>query len=185
MTGTINLVHVPCLAAYFWLFRGYAKETQRVLSSDGGVCWKLVSDAASFRDPSMAHILVIDDSKLQRAYMRLVCKDAGHEVVEASDGGTGIKLAVETSSKPGLILLDLQMPDMSGQQVLGALSERGIRTPVIVLTADDPTPIQDECLALGAARAVKKLEDPATLISLINSVLTDTDPAQSDVRASR
>jgi len=133
----------------------------------------------------MARLLVIDDSKVQRAFARLVCEEAGHDVVEASDGRAGIAAAVDGSSPCNLILLDLQMPDISGQQVLRALAERGSTTPVIVLTADDAAPIRDECLALGAALAVQKPADPASLILLVNSVLTETGPAQSDERATQ
>lgn len=128
----------------------------------------------------MASILVIDDSKVQRTLARFICEEVGHEVVEASDGRDGIAAAVDASSRYSIILLDLQMPDMSGQQVLRALAEQGITTPVIVLTADDAALIQEECLALGAARAVQKPADPADLLSLVNSVLTESSLARPD-----
>ena len=128
----------------------------------------------------MACILVIDDSKVQRTLARFICEEAGHAVVEASDGSGGIAAAAEASNRFNLILLDLQMPDMSGQQVLRALAERSITTPVIVLTADDAAPIQEECLALGAAQAVQKPSEPDGLLSLVNSVLADADLVQPD-----
>jgi two-component system chemotaxis response regulator CheY len=132
----------------------------------------------------MASILVIDDSKVQRTLARLICEEAGHQVVEASDGTEGVAAAVDAASGHNLILLDLQMPDMSGQDVLRALAGRGVTTPVIVLTADDAAPIQEECLALGAALAVQKPADPAELISLVNSVLAKVDTSGPDKRES-
>lgn len=115
----------------------------------------------------MARILVIDDSKVQRTYVRLVCEDAGHQVAEAGDGAEGIA----ASGDCDLILLDLQLPDMTGQEVLQQLSAAGVTVPVIVLSADDPQQVREQCLALGATRAELKPDDPRELLSMLEQEL--------------
>ena len=149
---------------------------------DGGV-WREMFGLLEETCLVMVSILVVDDSKVQRTLARFICEDAGYEVLEASDGRSGI--ATAASQECDLILLDLQMPDLSGQEVLAVLSERGITTPVIILTADDATPIREECLALGAARAVQKPSEAEELIALVNAVLSEAAAGPVSNRGAR
>ena len=68
-------------------------------------------------------ILLIDDHALFRGGVRmLLSRQTDFEVVgEASDGAEGVKRALQL--RPDLVLLDLDMPGMSGREVLGALVE--------------------------------------------------------------
>lgn len=119
----------------------------------------------------MAKILVIDDSRVQRSFVRFSCEDAGHEIIEAEDGPTGLQKATESDTDCALILLDLQMPEMSGQEVLQALRDKNCPIPVILLTAGDPQAVMEECLALGAVQVIEKPDDPGQLVDLIAAVL--------------
>ncbi len=87
----------------------------------------------------MARILIIDDDPLVRRLVELNLTNAGHEVALARDPVEGLKAIL--GSPPELILLDVQMPYMSGLEVLKAIKsdESARMIPVVMLTS-----IQDE-----------------------------------------
>ena len=81
------------------------------------------------------NILIIEDSRFLRLANERALTKAGHNVITASDGEEGLRLAGER--EPDLIILDMMLPKVSGPDVL-----RGIRknaqtkkTPVMVLTS--------------------------------------------------
>lgn len=82
----------------------------------------------------MPKIAIIEDESAIRRMYALKLKFSGFEVCEAIDGKEG--LVVIEQEKPDLILLDLRMPHMSGDEMLRALraTEWGERIPVIILT---------------------------------------------------
>jgi DNA-binding response OmpR family regulator len=79
-------------------------------------------------------ILLIDGSRvLQQCHQRALTK-AGYEVISASDGEEGLRIARE--SDPDLILLDIMLPKIAGQDVLRTLKKdaRTRHVPVVVLS---------------------------------------------------
>ena len=78
-----------------------------------------------------ATILVIDDEPQIRKFLRISLSSQGYKVIEAATGGEG--LAQAALAKPDLIVLDLGLPDMDGQQVLRELREWS-SVPVMVLS---------------------------------------------------
>ncbi len=79
-------------------------------------------------------ILIVDDERDMRIYLRTLLRKAGYAVLEASDGVQGVQLAVE--HHPDLVVMDLVMPRRSGAtafDILGDTAEtRDI--PVVILT---------------------------------------------------
>jgi CheY-like chemotaxis protein/two-component sensor histidine kinase len=99
-----------------------------------------------------ARVLVIDDDPASRYTMRRYFGEAPYEVLEAADARGGLQAVA--SQRPELIVLDLNLPDQRGEEVLKALAAdprtRGI--PVIVATAETLTP--ERRLGLKDAAAV-------------------------------
>lgn len=84
---------------------------------------------------SNAKILTVDDSNLSRKrFIAQPLREAGYDVVEAVNGEEGLKVFEE--HQPDVIVSDLLMPIMDGFEFVAALSERGVTTPVIVVSAD-------------------------------------------------
>ncbi len=125
----------------------------------------------------MASILIIDDSAYTRNKVRATVKIDGHEVMEASDGLMGLKMAV--THRPDCILLDLIMPEMDGLKILRTLYEQGIKIPVIVITADIQLSIQKQCLSLGAAAFINKPPNERELLSAVREVLSTQKKASA------
>ncbi|MBL8144609.1 MAG: response regulator [Acidobacteria bacterium] len=93
-------------------------------------------------------ILVIEDEPKVARALRAGLERAGYEVVPAGTGEEGFFLA--SSQAVDLVLLDLMLPGRDGLQVLEALRGRGLRTPVLILTARDAVEDRVAGLDLGA-----------------------------------
>lgn len=78
-----------------------------------------------------ATLLVIDDEPQIRKFLRISLVSQGYKVIEAATGGEG--LAQAALARPDLVVLDLGLPDMDGQQVLRELREWSA-VPVMVLS---------------------------------------------------
>jgi DNA-binding response OmpR family regulator len=81
------------------------------------------------------NILIVDDSRFLRLANERALIKAGHNVITASDGEEGLQLARER--KPDLVILDMMLPKLSGQDVLHALrgDPQTATMPIMVLTS--------------------------------------------------
>lgn len=100
------------------------------------------------------NILVIEDDFLLLEMYSITLSNEGYTVSKASDGSQG--KALIDSEKPDLVLLDLNMPSVSGFQVLADLKEAGNTTPVIVISNTDEQQAIDKCKELGAKEYIVK-----------------------------
>ncbi len=81
-------------------------------------------------------VLVVDDDEDLRAELVDVLEDAGYTVVQARNGRDGLA-RLETMPPPNVVLLDLMMPEMSGEQMLTELRKNAVlaSVPVILMSA--------------------------------------------------
>jgi serine phosphatase RsbU (regulator of sigma subunit) len=101
-----------------------------------------------------APVLIIDDDALVRGVFRRVLERTGAVVLEAESGATGLVLCRER--KPGVVLLDLRMPEMDGLDVLSTLVVEHPETPVIVVSGQGTMTDAVEALRRGAWDFVAK-----------------------------
>ena len=99
-------------------------------------------------------ILICDDQATIRTSLKEALSEAGHEVLEASDGASALKILQDR--EPNLVLLDLKLPDMSGVEVLRKVRGSGSNVPVILMTAYGDLPTAVEAMKLGAYDFVQK-----------------------------
>ena len=116
-------------------------------------------------------VLVADDDPAMRDLENAVLRAAGLEVAESADGAEALDLA--RILRPSIMLLDMDMPELTGLEVLeqlrSTLSGRGV--PVIVVTAHDDPETESRCIELGAEDYITKPIQPATLVARIRAVL--------------
>jgi two-component system response regulator MprA len=93
-------------------------------------------------------VLVVDDDEDVRESLRRSLSFEGYDVVTASDGNAA--LAVVEGARPGLVLLDLQLPGIDGLEVCRRLRARGDDVPVLMLTARGGTLDKVTGLDVGA-----------------------------------
>lgn len=125
-----------------------------------------------------ARLLVVDDEPNIRDLLASSLRFAGFEVLSASDGTSGYKLAVE--EHPDLIVLDVMMPDMDGFTVTRRLREAGITTPVLFLTARDDMRDKLQGLTVGGDDYVTKPFGLEEVVARIRAILRRTMPATED-----
>lgn len=83
----------------------------------------------------MALIVVIEDNQLNARMAEKLLRVAGHKVVLAEDGETGLTTVFE--NQPDLVLIDLGLPDIDGQTVIGLIRQQETlnKMPIIAFTA--------------------------------------------------
>jgi len=87
-------------------------------------------------------ILVVDDDVTSLDIMDLVLEGQGFNVVRATNGHSAVEGV--TDANPDLIIIDLMMPQMSGQEAVRQIRSKGISVPILAFTAlDDPSVHQD------------------------------------------
>jgi CheY-like chemotaxis protein len=96
-------------------------------------------------------VLVVDDDPGFGEFVRKVAQGCGYEVQVARDAATF--RAEYARSAPDLIMLDLQMPDTDGIELLRSLAEGGCSAPILVMSGFDAKVI-DTARRLGAARGL-------------------------------
>jgi two-component system chemotaxis response regulator CheY len=113
----------------------------------------------------MAKILVVDDSSLARRSTRKILENAGHEVVEAENGLSGLEQYY--LEKPAAVVLDVTMKDMDGIEVLRRLRDLDGAAKVIMVTADVQSSTREMAEAGGACGFVIK---PVVAKSLLEAI---------------
>ena len=115
-----------------------------------------------------ATILVIEDDPAVSQLVQLYMVHDGFQVLEAKDGETGLRMAIERS--PSLILLDLNLPKMDGIEICRRVREVS-DVPIIMVTARNDEDDRIDGLDLGADDYVSKPFSPRELVSRVQAVL--------------
>ena len=126
-------------------------------------------------------VLIIDDEEDYRV-IASSCLGllSGDDVVEAASGKEGLAKAV--SEKPDVILLDLMMPGMDGQETLTKMRQNPLtkEVPVIFCTTKGMFDGFEEMKKLGALAVITKPFDPARLSDQIKGILKSAGKLDSD-----
>ncbi len=99
-------------------------------------------------------VLVIEDDRTVGQYVKRGLEEHRFHADLVDDGMEGLRLA--SSAQYDLVVLDLRLPGMTGFEVLRTLRDRGITTPVLVLTAQDAVDFKVQALRMGADDYVTK-----------------------------
>lgn len=110
-------------------------------------------------------ILVVDDDVPILILMRNLLREFGFDSITAGSGQEAIEHA--RAHKPSLILLDRNMPGMSGDEVLRELRSGSVDVPVLLLSGEPIPP--DEVKRIGATAAVLKPFDLPSLVETLRS----------------
>lgn len=123
--GSIFMVTIPQTIA----------EVEMPLTNTQALDLRRINDALIEKYKGM-HILIVDDNKLNIKVARKAIADFGFIIDEALDGNECLE-KIQNGEKYDLILMDIMMPNMSGETCLKKLKENpSFNTPVIALTAD-------------------------------------------------
>jgi two-component system cell cycle response regulator DivK len=120
----------------------------------------------------MASVLVIEDNEDNLELIKFILEAHGYHVSHAASGYEGISRAL--ALLPDFILLDIQLPDIDGEQVLRRIREKeaGRRIPIIAVTSYAMSGDRERLLAAGCNGYIEKPIDPYTIIEQIKSVVS-------------
>lgn len=115
-------------------------------------------------------ILSIDDSKAVHAFVTSCFEGTSHTVVHAFDGFDGLNVLSDKSLDFDLILLDWEMPGMTGPEVLEEIIKRNIKTPVVMVTTKNSPAEIARVIEIGAKEYIMKPFTREILIEKIESL---------------
>jgi DNA-binding response OmpR family regulator len=115
-----------------------------------------------------AVVLVVDDERKIRELVGTYLERDGYRVIQASTGHSAVELARRL--RPDLVVLDLGLPDIPGDEVIASLRE-GSDVPVVMLTARASEGDRISGLKLGADDYVTKPFSPRELVARVEAIL--------------
>jgi two-component system response regulator MprA len=125
-------------------------------------------------------ILVVDDEPAVRESLRRALSLEGYDVDLATDGAEALD-SIGTTKEPDAILLDVLMPRVDGLEVARRLRAKGLRTPILMLTARDEIHDRVAGLDAGADDYVVKPFALEELLARVRALLRRTDAGGGEV----
>lgn len=116
-------------------------------------------------------ILIIDDDMTALDIVDYLFEDKGFNVIRRADGISALECLED--EKPHIILIDLMMPKMNGQECVQHIREKGISVPIVAFTAIDDPEVHDEALQAGCNLVLTKPCKPALLVKHIEELLAE------------
>jgi CheY-like chemotaxis protein len=130
-------------------------------------------------EESRPYILVVEDDVFQHRVLRIALKDLGAAIGISVSGADA--LASLQVRRPDLILMDFNLPDMEGADLIRQIKavEQYSNIPVIMVSGRQERNVILECKAVGAVDFVLKPFERDTLLSKVRRWITDTDAAST------
>ena len=115
-------------------------------------------------------ILYVEDNELNRKIVRDLLRRTSYRLIEALDGEAGLAAALE--QRPDLILMDIQLPKLSGIDAIRALRKEPatMDTPIIAITSFALSGDQQKAEAAGASTYLAKPYSPFGLLEMIRKL---------------
>jgi signal transduction histidine kinase/DNA-binding response OmpR family regulator len=116
-----------------------------------------------------ASVLLVEDGETNRKLVSLVLRRAGADVVLAENGQVALDLAQARTFDA--ILMDMQMPVLDGYMATQVLRRRGVKTPIIALTAHSMKGDEERCRNAGCSAYITKPIDTDCLLKTLAEML--------------
>jgi len=123
----------------------------------------------------MARILLVDDEKTIHTFLKYVLGKRGHDVDGVLSGVLALELVEQKAYD--LFLIDLDMPEMSGEDLVGRLRKVGKGDPFLILSGLPEDEVRGACERLGGAGYIRKPFRVEKLLSAIDETIgADSGP---------
>jgi CheY-like chemotaxis protein len=117
--------------------------------------------------------LVIEDNEDNMQLITFILEKNGYSTIRAENGRMGIELALK--EKPDFIILDIQLPDMNGLEVLKEIrsSKANKKIPIIAMTSYAMSGDREKLIEAGCSGYIEKPINPEIVIDQIREVIED------------
>jgi signal transduction histidine kinase/ActR/RegA family two-component response regulator len=182
MGGTVDVESVPGEGSTFWvelpLVEGPVERYERLQGDNAQ------PEVGPTTDERRQTLLYIEDNLANlKLVQRVVARRNDIDIIPAMQGRVGLDFAAE--HQPALILLDLHLPDIPGDQVLQVLraNPATAQIPVVVVSADATLGQQQRLLTAGASAYLTKPYEVEELLRIIDEALTKSAGIQDTLPA--
>jgi len=132
----------------------------------------------------MAWILIVDDESSYRSVLRKILESRGHRVLEAMDGTEALEMFNE--SRPDVVITDMLMAGVSGEEVIKALRQTKEPVGIIAVSGDSAfydVDSMEMARRLGADAILRKLDPMQRILVEVDRVLSKPAYAGASVSA--
>jgi CheY-like chemotaxis protein len=119
-------------------------------------------------------ILIIDDDMTALDIVDYLFEDKGYDVVRRADGLSALDCV--DSVAPDIILIDLMMPKMNGQECVRQIRAKGLKLPIVAFTALDDPSIHQEAIEAGCNMVLTKPCKPTLLVKHVDDLVAESNP---------
>jgi two-component system, NtrC family, response regulator len=112
-------------------------------------------------------VLIVEDETLIRWAVAETLTEAGHTVMQATDGATALQAVAQTSDPFDVVLLDFRLPDSDGLSLLEQIRKRAPLCAVVMMTAFGTPEMMAQAERLGVYEVVAKPFDVATIADVL------------------
>ena len=130
-------------------------------------------------------VLIVEDSDDMRDLMKLLLEEAGYETLSAADGREALKFIENEQDFIDLVITDVQMPEVTGHEILAAVRSRRGETPVIVITAFGSVEQAVGMVKSGAFQYLTKPFNKTKLLGLVEKALESSAGHREQARLRR
>jgi two-component system sensor histidine kinase RpfC len=167
-----------------------ALHAARSVSSNGSKIISMADHYARQAGVSGLNILIAEDNLVNQQVIEGILSKAGHYIRISSSGDEVLDLLSEKREDFDMLILDMNMPEVSGVEVVKALRfmDTADPMPVVMLTADATPEARERCLEAGANKFLTKPVDARMLLETIATLsrnIACARPAKSVPRKSR
>lgn len=124
-------------------------------------------------------ILLVDDHAVIRAGLRQICADMGAQILEADNGSAALALA--SAERPAMIVLDLNLPGVSGLELLRQLLEADAGARILVFSMHGEPLYASHALRMGAKGYLSKNASPEELRAGLTRVAQGLTYVESEI----
>ena len=165
MGGNIGVDSMPGMGSNFWIELPLSEGTNNNIETSNGI-----KESVSKKEEKSSTILYIEDStsNVELVEQILIHRRSDIRLITNMSGKKAIQLAIELA--PDLILLDLDLPDIPGSEVLRILKsdEKTRAIPVVIITADAMREQYDKLLEAGAEKYLTKPLDILAFLQVVD-----------------
>lgn len=129
------------------------------------------------------HILVVEDEEQTRFTLSIILKKAGYKVTTAADGLSAfnkINSARNTVTPFDFLLTDIQLPYLTGLELIAKLDQAGLAIPTLVITGYGDKDMVVELMRTGCQEYIDKPFEPKNLIDKVDSVFAKLEKTRSE-----